>query len=199
MKPSIIQKINTAPKTAGVYIFKRGSCFLYIGKASNLKARLKSYLKATNPKIKILQEETTSLQIKKLSSSIEALIEEARLIKSLKPRLNVYWQDDKNHLYVAFTKDDLPKIFITHSKFEIKNTKFSIGPFTDGKALRLILKIIRRHYPYCTCKNHHLRHCLNSQISLCPGYCCHQYYHCRHYNHKYTSKSDDRRMLKEGG
>jgi excinuclease ABC subunit C len=168
MKASIIKKIKSSPKTPGVYIFYKNKEVLYIGKAVNLCNRLKNYLRITDLKTKLLHQETTNIKWLELSSPIEALIKESSLIKTLKPKLNVYWQDDKNHFFVSFTKDDFPKVKITHQPKDQR----ALGPFTDGKALRLVLKIIRRHFPYCTCRENHLRICLNSQIDNCFGFCC---------------------------
>lgn len=176
MNKNIIKKIKTSPQTPGVYLFYKKNQLLYIGKAANLKSRLQNYLKITDHKTGILNQDATRLQIIKLSSPIEALIEESRLIKKLKPQLNVYWSDDKQYFYVAFTRETFPKIFITHQpQLETRNSKLEtlyIGPFTDGHALKLILRQLRRRYPHCSCKNYHFRHCLNYQIGLCLGFCC---------------------------
>ncbi len=168
MRSDLEQKIKKAPQTPGVYIFYKNLNPLYIGKASNLKNRLQCYLKITDIKNKILNEEANKLKLIKLRSPVEALITEAGLIKALKPRYNILWRDDKNYFYIAFTKEKFEKIFITHQP----NNLEAIGPFTDGKAIRLFLKILRRKYPYCTCYKTHLRSCLNAQIGNCLDYCC---------------------------
>lgn len=178
MKEAIIQKIKTAPTEPGVYTFFADKKVLYIGKAANLKNRLKSYLKITDLKTKSLHEEADNLEYTVLRSDIEALIEESRLIKSLKPKYNILWMDDKSYHYVYFTKDKFPKVFIAHAKPKpytlVASRYFKIGPFTDGGALRTVLKILRRSFPYCACFRAHLRDCLNFQIGLCLGVCCQQ-------------------------
>ena len=169
-------------------MFLKNKSPFYIGKASSLKSRLNSYLKITDLKSKILNEEATNLKITKLTSPIEALIQESQLIKTLKPRYNVLWQDDKNYFYVAFTGEKFPKIFLTHQPsqakrktsrvnhddlpFAISNLPQYIGPFTDGASLKIVLRLLRRYFPYCACQKNHLRECLNAQIGNCPGYCC---------------------------
>ena len=168
MNKLVSKKIKTAPQIPGVYIFYKNSLPLYIGKASNLKSRLQSYLKITDIKNKILDKEANKLKLIKLRSPVEALITEANLIKTLKPQYNVLWRDDKNYFYVGFTKERFEKVFITHQPKDLE----VIGPFTDGKAIRLFLKILRRQYPYCTCLQTHLRSCLNAQIGNCLDYCC---------------------------
>ncbi len=186
MLSDIIQKIKTSSKEPGVYIFFHRKEVLYVGKASNLRNRLKSYLKITDIKTKALHEEATSLKTVVLRSNIEALIVESKLIKELKPKYNVLWQDDKSYFYVYFTDDIFPKVYIGHQKpngirnkelgisrnslFIIHNSQ-QIGPFTDGNALKSILRLIRRTIPYCAHKPH-LRLCLDAQINNCFGFCC---------------------------
>lgn len=174
MLSNIVSKIKSAPKDPGVYIFYKKTVPLYIGKASNLKNRLQNYLRIADIKTAALHKEATDLKLLRLHSNIEALIVESKLIKELKPKYNILWRDDKNYFYVAITKEKLPRIFITHqlySKSGIKNREDYIGPFTEGNPLKVILRLLRRFFPYCTCKPH-LRLCLNSQINNCPGYCC---------------------------
>ena len=135
MKSSVITKIKSAPKEPGVYIFRsgkkslplrglplaKGEGVLYVGKAANLRARLKSYLKITDIKTEALHQEATRLDLIPLRSEIEALIEESRLIKELKPRYNVLWRDDKSYHYVYFTREAFPKIFI--GQIRLKGTQ----------------------------------------------------------------------------
>ncbi|HEY4500009.1 MAG TPA: GIY-YIG nuclease family protein [Candidatus Paceibacterota bacterium] len=168
MKNTVVTAIKKAPKTPGVYLFYSGSQLLYIGKAANLRARLKNYLKPADYKTKSLDQEATKLKLVILRSNIEALITESKLIKALKPKYNILWQDDKNYFYVAITKDRFPRLFITHQPNDEMDI---IGPFTDGNALKAVMRLLRRYFPYCTCVPH-LRVCLNAQINNCPGYCC---------------------------
>ena len=181
--------IKAAPKTPGVYIFYQNKTPLYIGKASNLKNRLQNYLKASDLKTAALHKEATDLKLLKLRSNIEALIEESKLIKKLKPRYNILWRDDKNYFYVCFSNDKFPRVFLTHqpgmqvrqprtngrrresAKNLINAPIWCGGPFTDGRAIKTVLRLLRRYFSYCTCKPH-FRLCLNAQINNCPGYCC---------------------------
>ncbi|MDO8466643.1 MAG: GIY-YIG nuclease family protein [bacterium] len=176
MHQSIIQKIKNSPTEPGVYTFYQGNAVLYIGKAANLKNRLKSYLKITDLKTQSLHEEADHLEYTVLRSDIEALIEESRLIKSLKPKYNVLWMDDKTYSYVHFTKDTFPKIVVGHENLHRRSSlvvsRARIGPFTDGGALRIVLKLLRRSFPYCSCFQLHFRDCLNAQIGKCFGFCC---------------------------
>lgn len=168
MKNTIVTAIRKAPRTPGVYLFYSGKQLLYIGKAANLRARLKNYLKPSDYKTEALDRESSKLKLVTLRSNIEALITESKLIKKLKPKYNILWKDDKNYFYVAITKERFPRIAITHQPNHMTDI---IGPFTDGNALKAVLRLLRRHFPYCTCAPH-LRICLNAQINNCPGYCC---------------------------
>lgn len=188
----IANKIKNAAKEPGVYIFYDKRAPIYVGKASNLRSRLRSYLapgdfnpapfdnslqsKRCGVKNARLQESATRLELLPLRSEIEALLKESELIKKFDPPYNVLWRDDKSYFYVVFTKEKCPRIFISHknllnSRFQILDSNF-IGPFTEGRALRLVLRMLRRRFPYCTCPQPHLRTCLNAQIGNCFGFCC---------------------------
>src|SRR3989344_2871609 len=168
------QKIPSDP---GVYFFRNKSGkILYVGKANNLKARLSSYFQKNQKslKTKSLLNEASSISWNILNSETEALIKESELIKKYQPKYNVLMRDDKQYFFVAITKETYPRIFLTHQP--TKNYKLStidyIGPFTDGAALKSVLKLLRRIFPYCTCKNTHKNLCLNARIGRCLGYCC---------------------------
>src|SRR3989344_592503 len=177
MLTAVIQQIKSAPKDPGIYIFYRGRIPLYVGKASNLKNRLKSYLAITDLKTKSLHQEADSLKIIPLRSNIEALIIESQYIKTLKPRYNILWRDDSSYAYVFITDDAFPKIFAGHAtdKNRFYQNSRSIGPFTDAAALKTVLRLLRKYFPYCTClpagRPAHLPIFLNAQINNYPRYC----------------------------
>ncbi len=165
------------PLSPGVYTFKRRKIPIYIGKAGNLKKRLGSYwLKSASSKTNLLLTEASSVRWEETGSEIEALIKEAELIKKYLPKYNVLLRDDKNYFYVAVTKENFPKIFITHQpdQLKTKNLKLKtiVGPFTSGSALKDTLRLLRKIFPYCTCFKPHRRPCLSSQIGRCLGFCC---------------------------
>jgi len=109
-------------------------------------------------------------------SEIEALILESQLIKKFQPAFNITLRDDKQYFYVVFTKEKFPKIFISHQPhiFKYLNIEVSdsVGPFTDGGALKTALRVLRSIFPYCTCKQTHHNFCLNYHIDKCLGFCC---------------------------
>lgn len=170
---SIIRPSNI-PAVAGVYLFFHNRVPLYIGKAANLKKRLASYFRSNaSGKVRQLREEATKLEWIETESEAEALIKEAELIKKYRPKYNILMRDDKSYFYVAFTREKFPRTVVVH-KTDLQDRKWrrTIGPFTSGSALRMTLKLLRRIFPYCTCKALHKRPCLNAQIGRCPGFCC---------------------------
>lgn len=197
MTPSELKlQVAKLPTNSGIYIFRdtRGKP-LYIGKALNLKNRLKSYLKTSNPRITQMILEAKKIECIETQNEIEALILESQYIKKYRPDFNIRLRDGTQYSYVGFTNEKFPKIFITHqptevssikyqvlrdgenqkkilnTKYVIHNTDF-IGPFTDAGALKTTLRLLRRIFPYCTCKQTHHNYCLNYHIGKCLGFCC---------------------------
>ena len=158
-------KITKLPKDAGVYAFKKGREILYIGKAVNIKERIKQHKELLGLATKVGYIET--------DSEIEALILEANLIKKYQPKYNIVWRDDKNYFYVGITKEDFPRVFITHQTKPTSNSKFQIsnflGPFVEGTALKRTLTYLRKVFPYYTAKKHPRGSCLWCSLKLCPG------------------------------
>lgn len=170
MNKQIINKIKASPKLPGVYIFSNRKEIVYIGKATNLNQRLKSYLDDKLLKNKTIAQYANHLDWRITQNDIEALLLESKLIKKHLPRVNVILKDNKNYFFIHITADHFPKVFITHNQ-QVK-TGTLIGPFTSGTHLKMLLKLLRPIFPFCTCKNNHKKLCLNSQINLCPGFCC---------------------------
>ncbi len=164
-KKKLQKIIKDIPQTPGVYMFldKSGKP-VYIGKAVNLRSRALSHIRG---RARFL-DDATDIKTHETESEIEALILEACFIKEYKPRYNVVMRDDKQYFYVAFSRDAFSRIFIAHQR----TTKNRIGPFTDGKALKTTLKLLRRVFPYCTCKTIHKRFCLNYHMGRDLGFCC---------------------------
>jgi excinuclease ABC subunit C len=168
---------KTIPDKPGVYFFRDNKRqILYIGKAAKLRNRLGSYFdsRPKDPRIEKMLNLATSAEYQIANSEIEALILESQFIKKYKPSFNIMLRDDKQYFFVVFTKDKFPKILITHQPTNQEKYKISqaIGPFTDGSALRSTLKLLRKAFPYCTCKQKHNNYCLNYHIGKCLGFCC---------------------------
>ncbi len=153
-------KTNQLPKTPGVYAFKKGKQIIYIGKAANIKVRVKNHQK--------LLSQTEKIGYIKTDSEIEALILEAILIKKYKPKYNTAWKDDKNYFFIALTKEKFPRILITH---QTKQKNNYLGPFVDGSSLKQVLTILRKVFPFRTCTTLPKKPCLWHQLNLCPAPC----------------------------
>jgi excinuclease ABC subunit C len=185
MRFNLIKKDKTAqlPKTPGIYVLKRGDKFLYIGKATNIQKRVKNHLKQKNFRDGLFINKVNKIGFIKTDSEIEALILEANLIKKRKPKYNIFWRDDKNFFYVGVTREDFPKIFITHQPSEVSSSKYQapskrrkkilntnfIGPFVDGKSLKQTLRLLRGVFPYYSRKKHPRGLCSWCYLGLCPG------------------------------
>jgi excinuclease ABC subunit C len=165
--------IKKVPKGPGIYIFKdKKNKVLYVGKAKNLRERLKSYLYTNSLKIKKLLEDSEYLEWLELGSESEAILKESELIKKFDPPFNHLLRDDTNFFYIVFTNEIFPKVLITHQPQKFSQAKFIFGPFLEGQSLKKTLALIRKFLPFCTCSEKHMRLCLNAEIGLCYGYCC---------------------------
>lgn len=178
-------KISRLPKSPGVYAFsargrsaiggKQGREFLYIGKATNIRERVKNHFPQPVYRDGLFTNQVQKVGYLKTNSEIEALILEADLIKKYQPKYNVVWRDDKNYFFVAITKEDFPCVFWTH-QIKVKGQKLKvkslfIGPFVEGTVLKQTLKILRKVFPYRTCKTLPKRPCLWYQLGRCPAPC----------------------------
>src|SRR3990167_6952946 len=142
------EKIPTSP---GVYFFKdKKGQVLYVGKATSLKNRISSYFVKNNglsPAKRRLLDEAATVTWEETPSEIEALLQESHYIKKYQPRFNVLLRDDKTYLSVKITDEEYPRVLTTR-KIEKDGTYF--GPFTDARAVKETLKILRRFFPYRT-------------------------------------------------
>ena len=161
-------ELDKLPKTTGVYFFFEKKEPIYIGKAVNIKDRVKNHFFQPSYRDNLFLNKIDKIGFMETNSEIEALVLEANLIKKYLPKFNVVWRDDKNYFYVAVAKNkqNLPYIFITHQKTE--KAKF-IGPFVEGNALKKALKYLRRVFPFYTAKNHPNNKCQWCHLDLCPG------------------------------
>ncbi len=165
----ILEAVNNLPKTAGVYLFYAGSEILYIGKAVNIRDRVKNHFQQPVFKDKLFLPKITRIEARETGSEIDALLLEANLIKQHLPKFNVLWRDDKNYFYVAISKNDqkVPYVHLTHQKNEF-NAEY-IGPFIEGAPLKKIVKYLRRVFPHYTTAKHPKTACTWCHLGLCPG------------------------------
>jgi excinuclease ABC subunit C len=160
--------ISKLPNEAGVYCFYDKKELLYIGKAVNIRDRVKNHFQQPSFRDNLFISQVSKIGYIKTGSEIEALILEANLIKKHQPKFNVVWRDDKNYFYVGITKEAFPQIFITHQP---KTQSEYAGPFVDGKALKETLKFLRKIFPYRSCRFVPKKSCLWYHIDRCPAPC----------------------------
>jgi len=165
------------PKTSGVYLLgapkpkgEGGFEILYIGKAINLKNRVKNHFQQPSYRDNLFIDKIDKIGYIDTNSEIEALLLEAALIKKHQPKFNVVWRDDKNYFYVAIAqnKEKVPYVFITHQLHQDPKTKY-IGPFVEGTALKKTLRFLRKAFPYYTAPKHSKNKCTYCHLDLCPG------------------------------
>ncbi|OIO55733.1 hypothetical protein AUJ46_00345 [Candidatus Peregrinibacteria bacterium CG1_02_54_53] len=149
------KRVAKLPVKPGVYrwLDARGTV-LYVGKALNLRKRVTSYLgkdAQLGPWKQSLMERATDVSVTVANSELEALILETNLIKQKKPKYNVLMKDDKNYVYVRISaQDPYPRIDLVRTPSEDKAKYF--GPYVSALEIRETLTLLRRVFPYRTCK-----------------------------------------------
>ncbi len=197
------ENITKLPKNPGVYVFRDGkrSTRLYIGKASNIRKRVKNHFQQPSFRDNLFINQVMRIGFLKTDSEIEALILEANLIKKYRPKYNIVWRDDKNYFFIGITEENYPRVFITHqpkpqnTKYKILRTKF-VGPFVDGSSLKRTLKILRKIFLYRSCKVFPKRPCLWYQLKRCPAPCLVKSELAQEINFKVKVKKECQRNVK---
>lgn len=163
------KNITKLPEKSGVYMFRDANDeILYIGKAKNIKSRVKSYFSTRlGRKTKSMISIALSLSYITVNSEIEALLLEAKLVKKHQPKYNIELRDDKSPLYIGITNEEYPRV-ITLRQTQLQEIKLKkvYGPFLNSIAPKKVLKSFRKIVPFTT---HRLgkRGCVYSQIGLC--------------------------------
>jgi len=175
MKKELIQKIKNAPEKPGVYLFKdKNKKPIYIGRAINLKNRLKNYLNPSDLRIRQMTDKSEFLQTKTTKNLLEAIILEANLIKKYEPFYNVKEKDNRSFVYLVIPKIkwSWPKIIRGREvdKYLLSNA-FVFGPLQSYSLAKNFLFLLRKIFPYSTCKLNQGRPCFHYQIGLCLGKC----------------------------
>lgn len=181
---TIIQaQLKDLPKSPGVYMYyDREGNLLYIGKATSLKDRVKSYfVGAHDTKTEQLVSQIVKIKYRKTNSVIEATILEANLIKKYQPKYNILEKDDRSFVQIALTREEFPRLILLRPT-EIKNLKLEIrnlyGPYTSAAAAHEIMAIFRKVFTFRDCpetkfNNYKKRgtYCLFYPLNLCPAPC----------------------------
>jgi len=184
------EKVNNLPQLPGSYIFKDSSGkVMYVGKAKNLRSRVKSYFSVDIPsnfKTAELVKRINDLDFIQVDSEFEAIILEAELIKKYRPKYNIVLKDDKSKIYIVIRKEkvdingrliDLPRV-ITARKPELLDSDIVFGPFPNNTVVKYILGTLRKIFPFRDCSVSKFTKykkinspCLYGHIGLCTGPC----------------------------
>jgi excinuclease ABC subunit C len=172
------EQLSSIPAKPGVYLMKdENGKVIYVGKAVNLRNRVRSYFHASanrSPKTHYLMRDVADLDFIVTASELEALILECNLIKKYQPRYNVRLKDDKRYPYIKITwQEPYPRIY-TVRQMQNDGARY-YGPFTATWAVSQTLDLLRKIFPYLTCKREitgqDRRACLYYHIGRCPGPC----------------------------
>lgn len=167
------EKLALVPNKPGSYQMKnKDGIIIYVGKAKNLKNRLKSYFTGTvTGKTKMLVEEIDDFEYIVTSSELESLILEITLIKKYDPKYNILLKDDKTYPYIELTNEIYPTLKIVRHTKRKKSKNYLYGPYPNVKAARTTVEMINRIYPLRKCEKLKKEVCLYYHIHECLGYC----------------------------
>jgi excinuclease ABC subunit C len=184
---TIREKIKTFPTGPGLYFMKAGGdTVLYIGKAKNLRSRVSSYfqpgsdlMSSRGPKILEMINKVHTVDYLETKSEVDAVLQEARLVKDIHPPYNTHLVDDKTFPYLEITtRGDFPGVYITRNPKSGRSRLF--GPFTGVKDLRAVLVVLQKIFKFRTCnleiraddrKRRFFRPCLLHSIKQCTAPC----------------------------
>jgi excinuclease ABC subunit C len=170
--------LDTLPTKPGCYIMKdQAGKVIYVGKAINLRNRVRSYFHSSarhDPKTQQLVRKISDIDWIVVDSELEALILEMNLIKKHRPHYNIRLKDDKRYPYIkVHWADPYPKLTVTRQMVQDGSRYF--GPYTSVWAVHQSLDVLRRIFPYLTCDRvitgQDERPCLYYDIKLCTGPC----------------------------
>ncbi len=174
-------KLKNLPDSPGVYqFFDEKGKIIYVGKAKNIKNRVRTYFQnnVSSIKTQTLVGKTANLELIITDNEVEALVLENNLIKQLKPRYNVNLKDDKSYPYIKVTNELFPRIYPTRRVTRDGSKYF--GPYTDVKTMKSSLRMINQVFKIRSCKlnitqeaieKRKFKVCLDYHIKKCDGPC----------------------------
>jgi len=169
---AVRERAADLPTEPGVYQFRTGETTLYVGKAVDLRDRVRSYADPRSGRIRGMVGRADRIEFAVTDTETQALLLEANLIKRLRPRYNVRLKDDKSYPLVAITDHPVPRIEVTRDPEE---GAVAYGPFTDKGRVDAVVKAIRDEYRLRGCSDHKYanrdRPCLDYEMGICSAPC----------------------------
>jgi len=181
MNTEIQNKLTNLPTKPGVYQFKNDKGkVIYVGKANNLRNRVKSYFHSgySNAKTEVLVSKINDVELVVTDTEVEALVLENNLIKELKPRYNVNLKDDKSFPFIKVTNEPYPRVFSTRRV--VRDGSKYFGPYTSVRNMKAALRMINQIFKIRSCKydindetiaKKKFKICLDYHIKKCDGPC----------------------------
>ena len=170
------EKLSLVPELPGSYQMKdKDGIIIYVGKAKNLKRRLKSYFTGrVTGKTKMLVDNIHDFEYIVTNSELESLILEITLIKKYNPKYNILLKDDKSYPYIELTNEKYPTLKIVRNVKIKKNKNNLYGPFPNVGSAKRTVNMLNRLYPLRKCENLKKELCLYYHLGECLGYCKNQ-------------------------
>lgn len=176
-RKELVEKVKGLPPSPGVYLFRGAEgTVLYVGKASSLRHRVRSYFqtRGLSPKVRLLMREARDLETIVTATEEDALVLEDTLVKKHRPKFNTRLRDDKRYPYLKITAEPFPRVLVVRRPASDGARYF--GPFTSSRAMRRVLKLAHKLFPIRTCnlpvgEKRYERPCLLYHIGRCSGPC----------------------------
>ncbi len=169
------QHVTKLPTTPGVYYFRDSAGhILYVGKATSLTHRVRSYWqRPLDDRLQLMLPQIATITVQPTETALEALILEANEITRLSPPFNIRGKDDKTFAQIAITKETFPRVLIVRPTQRVRvPLARTFGPYTSGLAARRAVKALRGIFKfYCTGTPRSGRPCLYRSLGECPGVC----------------------------
>ena len=171
--PNKEERLNLLPDKPGCYLMKDiNDKIIYVGKAKNLKNRVRSYFRGVhNLKTAKLVSEIHDFEYIITQSEAESLVLEQNLIKKHDPKYNILLTDDKTYPYILLTNEVYPRLIVVRTKTRNKKSGHYFGPYPNVKAARATCDLLNTIYPFRKCRNIPKKECLYYQMGQCLAPC----------------------------